>query len=164
MGHKKIHQLHDAIPRHRQLRETTMRKPLLLLVPAVLLVGLSAVRVPATYAQASPSDRAKKIYQVDCAMCHGDTGDGKTDLAAPMGVTSNFTDPKSLEGKTDQQLFDVIRKGKDKMPGEEDNRAKDAEIKALIKYIRDFSKNGPTPAAQPAAPATASAPTAPTAN
>jgi|SRR5215469_6363180 len=140
-----------------------MRKPLLLLVPAVLLAGFSAVRVPTTYAQASPSERAKKIYQVDCAMCHGDTGDGKTDLAKDMGVTSNFTDPKSLEGKTDQQLFDVIRKGKDKMPGEEDNRAKDAEIKALIKYIRDFSKNAPTPAAQPAAPAGAPA-TSPSAN
>jgi mono/diheme cytochrome c family protein len=146
-----------------QLRETNMRKPLLLIVPAVLLVGFSAVRVPTTYAQAPSTDRAKKIYQVDCAMCHGDTGDGKTDLAKDMGVTSNFTDPKSLEGKTDQQLFDVIRKGKDKMPGEEDNRAKDAEIKALIKYIRDFSKNAPTPAAQPA-PAATPAPTSPTAN
>ena len=142
-----------------------MRKPLLLLVPAVILVGISAVRVPTTYAQASASDRAKKIYQVDCAMCHGDTGDGKTDLAAPMGVTSNFTDPKALEGKTDQQLFEVIRKGKDKMPGEEDNRAKDAEIKALIQYLRKFSKNAPTPAAQPAAaPSSAPAATSPTAN
>jgi mono/diheme cytochrome c family protein len=146
-----------------------MRKPLILLVPAVLLVGFSAVRVPTTYAQASASasasERAKKIYRVDCAMCHGDTGDGKTDLAAPMGVTSNFTDPKSLEGKTDQQLFDVIRKGKDKMPGEEDNRAKDAEIKALIQYLRNIPKNAPTPAAQPAAaPSGAPAATSPTAN
>lgn len=147
-----------------------MRKPLLL-VPVVLLVGLSAVRVPATYAQAS-SERAKKIYQVDCAMCHGDTGDGKTDLGKDMGVTSNFADPKALEGKSDQDLIQIIRKGKDKMPGEEEARAKDAEVKALIQYLRNFSKNAPAPApaAQPAAapattPAPASAPApAPTGN
>ena len=128
-----------------------MRNPLLLL-PAVLLVGY-AVSAPA---QAKPSgeisNHVKTIYKVDCALCHGDNGNGKTDLATGMGLTlTDFTDPKTLQSKTDQELFDLIRKGKDKMPPEEENRAKDAEIKSLIVYIRNLSKGQPAPAVAPAA-------------
>jgi len=111
----------------------------------------------------------KEIYKIDCALCHGDNGSGKTDLAKDMQLNlSDFTDPKTLDGKTDDQLFDLIRKGKDKMPGEEAARAKNDEVKALIQYIRTFSKDQPasTPAAAPAeAPsASSSAPTAPGSN
>ena len=28
--------------------------------------------------------KAKSLYQMDCAMCHGDNGNGKTDLATSM--------------------------------------------------------------------------------
>lgn len=141
----------------------------LLLLPAVLLFGFAATLAP-TWAQAGAQAlsktngeipaHVKTIYTVDCAMCHGATGDGKTDLAKDMNLTlGDLTDPKTLEGKSDQDLFALIRKGKDKMPPEEENRAKDAEIHTLIQYIRSFSKNGVTPAATPApAPAAATAP------
>ena len=136
-----------------------MRKPLLLLLPAVLLAGYVTLNTPSAYAQAANSgshERAKKIYQVDCALCHGDAGDGKSDLAKDMGVTTNFTDPKALEGKDEKALFDLIRNGKDKMPGEDAGRAKDADIKALIQYLRSLGKGGTSPVAAPAsAPATA---------
>jgi mono/diheme cytochrome c family protein len=137
-----------------------MRNPLLLL-PAVLLVGSFAT------AQAPKSGEipahVKTIYKVDCALCHGDNGNGKTDLATGMGLTlSDFTDPKTLQGKTDQELFDLIRKGKDKMPPEEESRAKDAEVKSLIVYIRNLSKGQPAEA-QPAAPTSTPAPTPATA-
>ncbi len=57
-------------------------------------------------------------------------GNGKTDLAKDMQLTSDdLTDPKTLTGKSDDQLFDLIRKGKDKMPGEEAARAKNDEVK-----------------------------------
>jgi mono/diheme cytochrome c family protein len=143
-----------------------MRNPLLLL-PAVLLVG-SAVSAPAQAKSGGEIPaHVKTIYKVDCALCHGDNGNGKTDLATGMGLTlSDFTDPRTLQSKTDQELFDLIRKGKDKMPPEEDNRAKDAEIRSLIVFIRNLSKGQPTPAEAPAAtPATAPAPsTAPSSN
>jgi hypothetical protein len=67
---------------------------------------------------------------------------------------TDLTDPKTLESKTDDQLFDLIRKGNGKMPGEEPARAKNDEVKALIQYIRHMSKD------QPAAPAAAPAPAA----
>ena len=41
--------------------------------------------------------KAKKLYAMDCALCHGDDGDGKTDLAKDMQLTMiDWTDPKSL--------------------------------------------------------------------
>jgi mono/diheme cytochrome c family protein len=139
-----------------------MRKPLLLL-PAVVLFAIGPVVFPApapqegkTASKSGNDSRAKKIYEVDCALCHGATGDGKTDLAKDMQLNlSDFSDPKTLESKTDQQLFDLIRKGKDKMPGEDESRAKNDEVKAIIQYIRSMSKDhpaAPAPAATTAAP------------
>jgi mono/diheme cytochrome c family protein len=96
--------------------------------------------------------KAKSLYQIDCAMCHGDNGNGKTDLATSMSLTlGDWTDPKSLADKEDWALFNVIRNGKgDKMPAEAEGRANDTEVWNLVIYLRSFSK--PQPLA-PAAPA-----------
>jgi mono/diheme cytochrome c family protein len=92
--------------------------------------------------------RAKEIYKIDCAMCHGDNGNGQTDLAKSMDLTmADFTDPKSLADKQDGQLFEIIRNGKDKMPPEVAGRANDNVVWNLIIYIRGMSKT------QPVAPA-----------
>jgi hypothetical protein len=95
-------------------------------------------------------------------MCHGDNGNGKTDLATSMQLTlADWTDPKSLSTIQDKELFDVIRKGKgEKMPAEDASRAKDDDVWALVVYIRAFSKNQPASPA-PAAPAPADAAPAP---
>jgi mono/diheme cytochrome c family protein len=136
-----------------------MLKPILLVSAMALVViapGPSWPAGPPPQAKgAAQSDaRAKKLYAMDCALCHGDTGDGKTDLAKDMQLTlSDWTDPKTLSDKKDDDLFKIIRNGKDKMPPEDAGRAKDDEIHALIIYIRTFSKNAPAaPAAAPAAP------------
>jgi cytochrome c len=85
--------------------------------------------------------KAKSLYQIDCAMCHGDNGNGKTDLATSMGLTlPDWTDAKTLAGKADQDMFNIIRKGKDKMPSEPEGRAKDDLVWNLIIYIRSFAK------------------------
>ena len=153
-----------------------MLKPLLLL-PAVVLFAIGAASNPLAAPQEGASSktskaagnesmaRGKKIYQVDCALCHGDNGNGKTDLAKDMQLNlSDLTDPKTLDGKTDDQLFDLIRKGKDKMPGEEAARAKNEEVKALIQYIRTFSKDQPAAAPAAAPPPAPTASTAPGSN
>jgi mono/diheme cytochrome c family protein len=85
--------------------------------------------------------KAKTQYRMDCAMCHGDNGNGKTDLATNMELTlDDWTDPKSLAGKEDWELFNVIRVGKGKMPPESKGRATDSEVWNLVIYIRTFSK------------------------
>jgi mono/diheme cytochrome c family protein len=94
--------------------------------------------------------KAKSLYQVDCALCHGDNGNGKTDLATSMNLTlSDWTDPKTLAGKQDWELFNIIRNGKGaNMPAEAEGRAKDVEVWNLVIYIRSFSQ-----ALAPATPA-----------
>ena len=148
-----------------------MLKPLLLL-PAVVFLAIGAASNPSPAPQegtakkaANPSmARAKEIYSFDCAICHGPNGNGKTDLAKDMNLSlSDFTDPKTFEGKTDDQLYDLIRKGKDKMPAEDPGRAKNDEVKAIVQYIRSFSKDQPAvaPAARPAPETAPSSPTTP---
>jgi mono/diheme cytochrome c family protein len=115
----------------------------------------AAAKVPA---KVTPETQAKaqKLYARDCALCHGDSGDGKTDLAKDMQLTLiDWTDPKSLADRQDQELFKVIRDGKDKMPPEDPGRAKDDEVWNLVVYIRGLSKNHPAAPATPAAASTA---------
>jgi mono/diheme cytochrome c family protein len=97
---------------------------------------------------------------MDCALCHGDNGNGKTDMATSLAVPiADWTDPKTLADKSDQDLFNDIRKGKgDKMPPEDAGRAKDDDIRALVVYIRSFSKGQMSPSAPAAAPQAAPGP------
>jgi len=82
----------------------------------------------------------KKKYGVDCAMCHGKTGDGKGDLAADMNLKiPDYHDPAALKDKTDGELFYIIQKGKGDMPAEGD-RAKKDDIWNLVNYIRSLAK------------------------
>ncbi len=95
--------------------------------------------------------KAKSLYQIDCAICHGDNGNGKTDVAKSMELTmDDWSNSKSLAGKDDWQLFNVIRTGKDKMPSEPEGRAKDTDVWNLIIYIRSFSKGQSQASAAPA--------------
>ena len=147
----------------------------LLLVSSVIFFGVAATPnpggstqepaaqtpTPATAAAPGPKNpikptaesqaKAKKMYGFDCALCHGAAGDGKTDLAKDMQLTmSDLTDPKALADKSDAQIFDVIRKGKDKMPPEEAARAKDEDVWNMVTYVRSLSKNSSSAAAAPA--------------
>jgi cytochrome c5 len=140
-----------------------MLKSFLLCTAAVLILFASAsapARPPQDAATTPPAKKmspeavtkAKRVYNMDCALCHGATGDGKTDLAKDMQLTLlDWTDPKALAGQTDQQLFDTIRKGKGKMPPEDESRAKNEEVRFLVNYVRTFAKEG---SAAPAAAAT----------
>lgn len=83
--------------------------------------------------------KAKKLYGIDCAMCHGEKGDGKGDMASDMKNVTDFTNPDSMKDRTDGELFYIIRHGKGEMPPEGD-RAKDDDVWSLVNYIRAFAK------------------------
>jgi cytochrome c5 len=130
-----------------------MLKPLLL-VSTILLFGFTGAPRPGQDAapdhsneknpvKATPESqaKAKKTFGYDCEMCHGANGNGKTDLAKDMSLTlTDLSDAKTLAGKSDGALFDLIRKGKDKMPPEEEARAKDDDIWNLVIYVRGLGK------------------------
>jgi mono/diheme cytochrome c family protein len=88
--------------------------------------------------------RAKHIYDIDCAMCHGEDGGGKGDITTTVKLR-DYRDPASLRDLTDGQIFYIIKNGKGDMPPEGE-RAKTDETWNMVLYLRSFSK--PTVAKQ----------------
>jgi mono/diheme cytochrome c family protein len=85
--------------------------------------------------------RAKKIYGYDCALCHGESGDGKGEAAVDMKLKMrNYTDPEALKDLSDGELFYIIRHGRGGMPAEEEARAKDEDVWNMVVLVRSFAK------------------------
>jgi cytochrome c len=82
--------------------------------------------------------RGKKIYAIDCALCHGDKGDGKNDM--DIKNVPDFTNAGVQKNSTDGEWFYIIRKGKGDMPSEDSTRAKDDDVWSLVNYVRAFGK------------------------
>ena len=134
----------------------------LLIVPLLLAVGLCAQAqqtkqppkapvVPYTIPEeavhqanpvkATPESIAhgKKWYGYDCAMCHGENGDGKGDTANDMKLSvRDLRDPSTLKGMSDGEMYYIIENGNGKCPPE-DGRAKPDSIWNLVVYMRSFS-------------------------
>jgi len=119
--------------------------------PANLVIPLEEMNRanPVKPTEASLAD-GKKLYGYQCAMCHGDKGDGKTELVESMKLTmKDYTDPAALKDFTDGSLGYILEKGKGKMPGQE-GRMRAEQKWNLVNYIRSLAKK---PAeAKPAAP------------
>ncbi len=82
----------------------------------------------------------KKFYGYDCAMCHGENGDGKGEVAVAEGFNlKDFRDPNTLKDRTDGELFYILKKGKGHMP-KEPIKISVNELWNLINYIRSMSK------------------------
>jgi mono/diheme cytochrome c family protein len=58
-----------------------------------------------------------------------------------VGKNMNLRDLRSadVQKQTDEQLFEITAKGKNKMPGYEKS-LKESQIKDLVAYIRDLAK------------------------
>jgi mono/diheme cytochrome c family protein len=83
--------------------------------------------------------QGKKYYGYDCAMCHGNNGDGKGDVAIDEKLTlADFRDAATLRSKTDGELYYIIKNGHDHMPPEGD-RLKPPDLWNLVNYIRSFA-------------------------
>src|ERR1039458_8734306 len=142
---------------------------LLLALPPVLLFGLLQQKPAATPAQGMtevatpdqgmPADaatrtrgvkptsesqaHAKQMYSFDCAICHGPNGNGKGELVADMNLKMrDFTDPQTLKGTSDGELFYAIKNGdaKNKMPPEAPRAKGDDDIWNLVILVRSFAK------------------------
>ena len=86
--------------------------------------------------------RAKKWWAMDCAMCHGDSGNGKGDTAVDMKLNVvDFTDPNTLKDRTDGELYYIIKNGHQDMPPE-GQRIKTEEGWDLVNYVPVFLQEG----------------------
>jgi mono/diheme cytochrome c family protein len=108
--------------------------------PAAKIPSDAANTVNPVKPTAESQARAKKIYGYECAMCHGESGDGAGDLAKNMKAKmADFRDPSALKGHTDGELFYIIKNGKGEMDGE-GARVKPEEAWNLVIYLRSLSK------------------------
>jgi hypothetical protein len=95
---------------------------------------------------------ARRVFKYDCAMCHGEHGDGKGEVVESMKLTMHeWKDPTALEGKTDGEIFYIITKGKGKMMGEGDRQPEKLRWN-LVNLVRSMAAKG-APAKSPAAAA-----------
>ena len=91
---------------------------------------------------ASNGEDAKMIYEAQCAKCHGSDGKGDTKFGKKLG-TKDYTDPKVQAEMKDDKAFKSIKEGlKDgeKVLMKPAEKLSDADIKALIAYMRTFGK------------------------
>lgn len=90
---------------------------------------------------------ARKLYGYHCAMCHGDNGDGKGDLAEQMKLgLKDWRNASSISNYTDGELFYIITNGRGKMEGGEGDRTKEELRWKLVNLVRSFGKKAEEPA------------------
>lgn len=90
--------------------------------------------------KATPESLAsgKKVFAMDCALCHGADGRGKTEVSKQSKVP-DLTTPATLKGRTDGELFYRIKTGHGDMPGEGD-RVKPEQLWDVVNYVRSLSE------------------------
>jgi mono/diheme cytochrome c family protein len=110
--------------------------------PATITADDIARKNPVKFTDVSV-DRGKKIFGTQCALCHGNKGDGKGELAADMKLTvPDFTNADTLKNRTDGELFAVIGAGKDTMPAQ-GGRLSEVHRWNLVNYMRSLSGKVP---------------------
>jgi cytochrome c553 len=108
-------------------------KKLIVIGVALLIAGAVSVRAA----------DAKENWEKNCTKCHGADGKGKTKMGEKLGM-KDYTDAKVQEALKDDAMTKAIKEGvkdgeKTKMKGFGDALSDD-EVKALVKFIRDFKK------------------------
>ena len=82
--------------------------------------------------------QGKKYYGYDCAMCHGNNGDGKGEVAIAEKLTIiDFSDTATMKNETDGEMFYMIKNGHGHMPPEH-IRLSPNELWNIVNYIRSF--------------------------
>src|ERR1041385_3346200 len=99
--------------------------------------------IVASMAVAARAADGKANYEKDCVKCHGADGKGDTKMGKKLGA-KDYTDPKVQSELKDDAAFKAIKDGfKDKegkvlmKPAE---GYSDADVKALVAYMRTFKK------------------------
>jgi mono/diheme cytochrome c family protein len=88
---------------------------------------------------AAAGDLGSQGYSQRCALCHGPTGHGDGPAAASLNPKPrNHTDGSYMNGRTDEQLLEVIRNGKGAMPAWKSVLSEE-EIEAVLKHVRSLA-------------------------
>jgi len=112
--------------------EHIMKKLFMLSIAAMALATLSA-----------RAGDAKALYDQSCAKCHGADGKGDTKVGQKLGV-KDYTTAAVQDALKDDVAFKSIKEGLKDKDGKSLMKAADgitdADIKALVAYMRTFKK------------------------
>jgi len=97
-------------------------------------IGLVLAAIISSAGIAAAAD-ASAIWAANCASCHAKDGSGNTMMGKKLGVKDYTKD----QGFSDAEAANVIKNGKDKMKGF-GSKLSDADIKALVAYVRGLKK------------------------
>jgi cytochrome c6 len=103
-----------------------------------IVLGASLVAAAGLFSlPAKSDDKSAATFKQKCVACHGADGKGET----PAGKSMNVRSFGSVETAkmSDQELADIIEKGKGKMP-KYGASLKPDEIKAMVAYVRTLAK------------------------
>jgi cytochrome c6 len=78
---------------------------------------------------------AAGTWNAQCASCHGKDGSGNTMMGKKLGL-KDYTKEQSF---SDAEATNVIKNGKGKMKAYKD-KLSDADVKALVAYVRSLKK------------------------
>lgn len=120
-----------------------MRRPLLVLAAALVLIGLVAGGLAWLLETPKPpprADRAERLYYAFCVSCHGVDGRGSWRAALFLIRPGDIGDPVRLRGDSDEYVFEIIKHGgaplgRPGMPGF-GFYLSDEDVRSLIGYLR----------------------------
>jgi len=84
----------------------------------------------------------KETWDKTCAKCHGPDGKGDTKMGKKLEI-KDFTDAKYQATLKDDAMLKAIKEGikdGDKVRMKAAEGLSDDEMKALVKFVRDFKK------------------------
>ncbi len=140
------------------LSSAGVRRPLLALLAALLLVGIFAGGLAWLLDTPRPpagAGRGARLYHAYCVTCHGVDGRGSWRAALFLLRPGDLTDAGRMAGHTDAYLFDIIKRGGDPLgrPGMPAfGFLGDADIQALVEHVRRLAGAGSRASRQPLDP------------
>jgi mono/diheme cytochrome c family protein len=104
-----------------------MKNTLIATLGLITIAGLSWAGAP----------EGKEVYTAKCAPCHGANGEGKAAIAKMYNVTLPPLASKEVQAKSDDQLKEVILKGKGKMkPVSGITEKQAADVVAFVRTLK----------------------------
>src|ERR1035437_569029 len=125
---------------HEPTKETELNKNKSTGMKKLIVIGVALLIAGAVSVRAAD---AKENWEKNCTKCHGADGKGKTKMGEKLAI-KDYTDAKVQDGMKDDAMTKAIKEGvkdgeKTKMKAYGDVLSDD-EVKALVKYVRDFKK------------------------
>lgn len=104
----------------------------------MLLIGAAVMAAVVTVSAAD----VKENWEKSCAKCHGADGKGDTKMGKKLEI-KDFTDAKYQASMKDEEMMKAMKEGvKDgeKVRMKAAEGLSDDDMKALVKFVRDFKK------------------------